>query len=206
MAECFEAMNGAFLSGDFSALEFNKVDYELEKKMQTFTNISMLLARLYEHQSNTQEAVRICDILLTKQLPSHIRKTFDSIRARITKQVSKMGEQIPKQAAAPGKGAKGAPVVEVKETRGPSKVEIITSEVLSFLELIQNGQKEMIQKALDTLNLWVPSEQEEIELEMNVELWCRLGRLALTQNTAPNFKIALYCADASLKNGDAKAK
>lgn len=49
MAECFEAMNGAFLSGDFSALEFNKVDYELEKKMQTFTNISMLLARLYEY-------------------------------------------------------------------------------------------------------------------------------------------------------------
>lgn len=45
MAECFEAMNGAFLSGDFSALEFNKVDYELEKKMQTFTNIAMLLAR-----------------------------------------------------------------------------------------------------------------------------------------------------------------
>ena len=52
----------------------------------------------------------------------------------------------------------------------------------------------------------MPSEQEEIELEMNVELWCRLGRLAMTQNTTANFKIALYCADASLKNGDAKAK
>lgn len=64
--------------------------------------------------------------------------------------------------------------------KGPSKVDIITSEVLSMLELIQNGQKEMIQKALDTLNLWVPSEQEEIELEMNVELWCRLGRLAMS--------------------------
>ena len=71
-------------------------------------------------------------------------------------------------------------MVEVKEVKGPNKVDIITSEVLSFLELIQNGQKEMIQKALDTLNLWVPSEQEEIELEMNVELWCRLGRLAMS--------------------------
>jgi hypothetical protein len=30
--------------------------------------------------------------------------------------------------------------------------------VLSFLELIQNGQKEMIQKALDALNLWLPNE------------------------------------------------
>lgn len=41
MTECFEAMNGAFVSGDFSALEHNKVDYELEKKMNVFTNISM---------------------------------------------------------------------------------------------------------------------------------------------------------------------
>jgi hypothetical protein len=49
MSECFEAMNSAFVSGDFASLEFNKVDYELEKKMLTFTNISMLLARLYEH-------------------------------------------------------------------------------------------------------------------------------------------------------------
>ncbi len=41
MIECFEAMNGAFVSGDFSQLEHNKVDYELEKKMNVFTNISM---------------------------------------------------------------------------------------------------------------------------------------------------------------------
>jgi hypothetical protein len=41
----------------------------------------------------------------------------------------------------------------------------------------------MIQKALDALNMWVTNEQEEIELELNVELWCRLGRLAMNQNT-----------------------
>ena len=41
MIECFEAMNGSFLSGDFAALEHNKVDYELEKKMNVFTNISI---------------------------------------------------------------------------------------------------------------------------------------------------------------------
>jgi len=56
------------------------------------------------------------------------------------------------------------------------------------------------------LNLWIPSENEEIELELNVELWCRLGRLAITQNTPAMFKVALYCADTSLKNGDNKAK
>jgi hypothetical protein len=66
MTECFEAMNGAFISGDFSALDHNKIDYELEKKMNVFTNISMQLARIYEYKQQNTEAVRICDILLTK--------------------------------------------------------------------------------------------------------------------------------------------
>lgn len=58
-----------------------------------------------------------------------------------------MGAGMDKQpkVAAPAKGAKGAPVASIeKEVKGPSKVDIITAEVLSFLELIQNGQKEMI--------------------------------------------------------------
>ena len=64
----------------------------------------------------------------------------------------------------------------------------------------------MIQKACDSLNMWVPSENEEIELELNVELWCRLGRLAIIQATPAMYKVALYCADTSLKNGDNKIK
>jgi hypothetical protein len=78
--------------------------------------------------------------------------------------------------------------------------------VLSYLELIQNGNKEMIQKAMDSLNLWQPNEQDEIELELNVELWCRLGRLAINVQTNAMYKVALYCADVAIKNGDSKAK
>lgn len=51
----------------------------------------MMLARLYEYLSKNDEAVRVCDILLQKQLPSHLRKTFDSIKARVTKNVSSIG-------------------------------------------------------------------------------------------------------------------
>ena len=60
---------------------------------------------------------------------------------------------------------------------------------------------------MDQLNLWIPSEQEEVELELNVELWCRLGRLAINQNTPPMFKVALYsfavvrCGSSSLRRG-----
>ena len=105
MAECFEAMNNSFLSGNFSSLKGSEVDYELDKKMQVFSNMSMLLARIYEHRNEGSEAVRVCDVLLAKQLPSHLRKTFDSIRARVTKTVSKAGDAPGK--AAPAKLAKG---------------------------------------------------------------------------------------------------
>ena len=43
-------------------------------------------------------------------------------------------------------------------------------------------------------------------MELNVELWCRLGRLAINQNTNAMFKVALYCADVAIKNADSKAR
>jgi hypothetical protein len=52
--------------------------------------LSVLLARYFEYKTENAEAIRICDTLLTKQLPSHLRKTFDSIKARVTKQVSNL--------------------------------------------------------------------------------------------------------------------
>jgi hypothetical protein len=70
-------------------------------------------------------------------LPSHLRKTFDSIRAKVTKSVSQLGSLNNQKTAAAGKApAKGAPPPEQKEVKGPSKVDILTSEVLSYLELI----------------------------------------------------------------------
>ena len=69
-------------------------------------------------------------------MPSHLRKTFDSIRAKVTKQVSKLGEIAAKSVAPTKAPVKGAPPIEVKEVKGPSKIDILTSEVLSYLELI----------------------------------------------------------------------
>ena len=134
MLECFEAMNNSFVSAIFSP---DAVDYELNKKMLVFSNLSILLARYFEFKADTAEAIRVCDTLLVKQLPSHLRKTFDSIKARVTKSVSNLAalqEKGKKDAPAKGKNA----AVE-KEPAGPSKTDILTSEVLSYLELIQNG-------------------------------------------------------------------
>lgn len=64
----------------------------------------------------------------------------------------------------------------------------------------------MIQKALDSMILWTPNETEEIELELNAELWCRLGRVSIDQNTNQCTKIALYCAENAILMGDKKIK
>lgn len=203
MTECFEAMNNAFIGAVFSS---DNVDYELNKKMQIFSNLSILLARVHEYRGENSDAVRVCDTLLGKQLPSHLRKTFDSIKARVTKQVSTgPAKGAPAAGGAAAKGGKGAPEPG-KAVVEPSKSDQVTAEVLSYLELIQNGNKEMIQKAMDSMNMWQPNEKDEVELELNVELWCRLGRLAIAQDTNAMFKVALYCADVAIKNGDEKAK
>jgi len=34
--------------------------------MQVFSNMTMLLARTYEHRTENTEAVRVCDVLLGK--------------------------------------------------------------------------------------------------------------------------------------------
>ena len=63
MIECFEGMNNCFLNAAFNS---ENVDYELDKKMQVFANLSMMLSRLYEFLGKNDEAVRVCDILLQK--------------------------------------------------------------------------------------------------------------------------------------------
>ena len=109
MVECFEGMNNSFINASFSP---ENVDYELDKKMQVFSNLSMVLARIYEFLGKNDDAVRTCDILLQKQLPSHLRKTFDSIRARVTKSVSNLGAQAAGGKGAPAKGAKDQAAVQ----------------------------------------------------------------------------------------------
>ena len=167
MQEAFEGMNNCFQTANFSA---ENVDYELSKKMNIFSNLSVMLARVNEFLEKKDETVRICDLLLQKQLPSHLRKTFDSIKARVTKAVSSGGAAAAKGGA---KGAKDAPVQE------QSKSEQVQAEIVGYIELIKNGQKEQIQKAIECLSAWKPDDQEEIELELNAELWCKVGRLAI---------------------------
>lgn len=61
LIESFEGMNNCFINAAFNS---ESIDYELDKKMQVFTNLAVMLARLYEHMVKNDDAVRVCDILL----------------------------------------------------------------------------------------------------------------------------------------------
>jgi len=63
MVEAFEGMNNCFESANFS---HDNVDYELSKKMNIFSNLSIMLARVHEFQGKNDQSVRVCDILLQK--------------------------------------------------------------------------------------------------------------------------------------------
>jgi hypothetical protein len=63
MVESFEAMNNCFENAVFS---HDNIDYELSKKMNIFSNLSVMLARMNEFLHKNDDAVRICDILLQK--------------------------------------------------------------------------------------------------------------------------------------------
>ena len=73
-----------------------------------------MLARIYEFLQKNDEAVRVCDTLLQKSLPSHLKKGFESIKARVTKQVAAPsgGGGGGGKAPAKGKGGDAAPVTQ----------------------------------------------------------------------------------------------
>lgn len=184
-------MNNTFITSNFG---INNIDYNLNTKLNVFTNFSHIYCRIQERHSQ-DESLRVCNLLLEKNLPPHMRKAFDTIRARITKQA----KGADPKAADKGKGKSDAPAHELSET------EIISAEVIGLLEMITanishdaNVALNMIKECMEKLNHWKPNGKEEIELELHAELWCRLGRLAMMLKTTQGSKIALYCADNSL--------
>lgn len=157
-------MNNTFITSNFGT---GNIDYNLSTKLNVFTNFSHIYCRIQE-KLHSDESLRVCNLLLEKHLPPHLRKAFDTIKTRITK-----------QAKAPEKGG-GAPAKGKQEAAGPelSQTEIISAEVIGLLELIavnintdKNSALNMIKDTMDKLNQWKPNDKEEIELELHAELW-----------------------------------
>ena len=96
-------MNASLSNYDYPGPE----DYFQDRKLSVFTNLGMILARLHEKNGKNDEALRVCDIQLQKQLPSSLKKSFDTIKARITKSAAAAAASKPAAGGAGGKGGKG---------------------------------------------------------------------------------------------------
>lgn len=59
---------------------------------------------------------------------------------------------------------------------------------------------------METLESWKPKEKDEMELELNAELWARLSRLAVNQETTLMYKIAIKCSNYSLSYAHTQKK
>jgi len=51
----------------------------------------------------------------------------------------------------------------------------------------------LIKKCFETLVGWTAKENDETELELHAELWARLARLSLNEETILMYKYSLRC-------------
>ena len=75
--------------------------------------------------------------------------------------------------------------------------------MVSKLEIIQNlSDKQLslqkIQECFGLLQLFQPKPNDETDLELHAELWARLGRLGLNEDTEELDRMALKCIENSL--------
>lgn len=56
----------------------------------------------------------------------------------------------------------------------------------------------MIKKCFETLRTWSAKENDETELELHAELWARLARLSLNEESITMLKYSLRCVENSI--------
>jgi hypothetical protein len=166
------------------------VNYDLDDKIQIFSNIGLIYARLMESQKQTALVEKVCEDLLLTNLSPNTRKLINAIKARVA------------GGKAAGKGAEGK-----KGAPAPVKAagfnDTFMLEISNQLELIQNSPnraecESQIVKCFDGLEGWKPSEQDESELELHAELWVKLARLASNEDNSKMLKYALRCSEKAL--------
>ena len=202
--ECYQAASKVITTFMFDK---DQPDYLTKQKGDILAYVSLYYAKLEAAGGNGAEAIKVCDDLLAKQPPPHLRKHFDALKAIISKAVPSgkaPAKAQPKPAA--GKGAK--PIKGEPAQKDDQK----SVEVISYIELIMNTAEktqamDMIKKAIDSMNQWVVDHTEEEDLEIQAELWTKLGQLAYKQNTPALMKTALVCAENAGKvNGEVLQK
>jgi hypothetical protein len=189
----FEAMKNSIKDIEKKML----ADYDIDSKIQVYGNMGIILARLLEGQGKFDEVLKVSETLLLAPLSPHTRKLVNSIKAR----VSTSAKGGSKAAAAPAKGA--APGAPGQQNQGQNNNDQILFKVVNELEIIQNNTNKaqtptLIKQCFDSLSTWRARDNDETDLELHAELWTKLSKLALNDQSTLMYKYSLRCIENAL--------
>jgi hypothetical protein len=195
LPEILDLLKAYFESMKSSIKDIEKkmlADYDIDSKIQVYGNMGIIFARLLEGKGKNDEVLKVSETLLLAPLSPHTRKLVNSIKARVSTS-SKGGG---KTTAAPT-NTKGG------QNTGQNNNDQILFDVVNRLEIIQNntnkGQTpELIKECFKSLSSWKARDNDETDLELHAELWTKLSKLSLNDQSIQMYKYSLRCVENAL--------
>lgn len=193
MGDAYEAMNSGVIFLESTGSEVYDTDYYA--KIDLFVNLTAAYCKLLEAKGKPEEAIRICDVVLTRKLTSNMRKYFDGIRSRALK--ANDGKKVVAKTTT-NTATKNNTNVKVFQ---PTADQLLVSDCFASLESAsiakdEKSKLEFLKKGTDSLKNYKINFNDESTIELNSELWYKYG---VQYFALGNYKMSLYCADNCVK-------
>ena len=199
----FESMNKAMIYYETTNAELTNTDYYKNAKL--FVDLTSGYCKFLDYKEKIDECVKICDIMLSRQLFAKYRKIFDTLKAHaLTAHVTTDNNPTGKKKVAPPKATSQPKVKGGDGNFVPSQDMNLISDCFSILENSINTKDEkekfdMLKKGVEQLSNFKVNYHDENTIELNSELWYKYGVQFYSINQIKN---ALHCADQSVKTYD----
>ena len=194
----FESMNKSVIYYEQTNAELTNTDYY--KNIQLFVDLTATYCKFLDFTEKIDDCVKICDIMLSRQLQAKHRKIFDIIKTHAQTAHVQGDAGAGKKKPAP---VKAPPAAKGKGDGGfsPSQEMTLISDCFSLLETAVNTKEEkekfdILKKGVEQLNNIKVNYHDENTIELNSELWYKYGVQFFSINEIKN---ALNCADQSVK-------
>jgi len=209
MGDVSEALNTCILY--LESINADLFDTDYFNKLDIYINFNSAYAKLLEAKGKADDCIKVCDSVLTRKVNSNQRKIFDTIKSRASK-----GDKKPPAKTAAAPAGKGVPVSKINVPNyQPTPEQILISECFANLEASLNSKDDKIRfdilkKTMDVLKNYKINFNDESTLEINTELWYKIGvqffslgvnsaAINNQQNAMMFYRNALLCADNCVK-------
>ena len=133
-------MNKSMIYYEQTNAEVTNTDYY--KNVQLFVGLTEVYCKFLDHTEKVDDCIKICDIMLTRQLPAKYRKIFDTIKTHAQTAHASADVAGGKKKPAP---AKAPPAAKGKPGEGgfsPSQEMNLISDCFCILETAVNTKDE----------------------------------------------------------------